>query len=267
MKPEKSDHGKARRAAAYALAALALAAAGGILALGLISCGGDKKPEYKIDFGGQESYYEGAKKSYLEGEEVTLYFGLIATDTDYSFYLDGEPVNCGYDEDRGFVISFTMPAHDVRLECESRNSMEYVPEVVPDVLLFDYYSATTGTDGGDNHVEYVLSTYSRENHLLSVYVKDSPEDEETRTDYLVPTELSEKCYRAVCEYGMLDWADRDDLEPVDGVRVVLKFKNGEAYVRLSSEEAPYGGVAEMDAIGIMLREYATDAYLKEGAAE
>ena len=145
--------------------------------------------------------------------------------------------------------------------------MEYVPEIVPDILLFDYYSATTGTDGYDSHVEYTLSTYSRDQHRLSVYVKESPEEEETRTDYLVPAELSEKCYRAVYEYEMDKWADRDDLEPIDGAVVVLKYKNGEEYVRLSSEAAPYGGVAEMDSIGMMLAEYATPDYLEEEGHE
>ncbi|MBQ6261993.1 MAG: hypothetical protein IJK58_00580 [Clostridia bacterium] len=260
MRPEKPYRRNA------AVCALALCVLGGIVLFGLLGCG-KKGPEYKIDFGGDEAFYEGAKGSYREGEEVTLYYGLIATDTDYKFLLDGESLNYDYDEDRGFIITFTMPAHDVKLECETKNSMEYVPEVVPDVILFDYYSATTGTDGYDSHVEYVLSTYSREEHRLSVFVKNSPDEEEARTDYLVPSELSEKCYRAVCAYEMDKWADRDDLEPIDGELVVLKYKNGEDYVRLSSEAAPYGGIAEMDAIGIMLAEYATPEYLEQEGNE
>ena len=263
MKAEKPYRGGASRAAVCALLLFVL---GGIVLFGLFGCG-KKTPEYKIDFSGEESWYEGAKKTYREGETVTLYYNLIATDTDYKFLLDGEPINFGYDDEHGFVITFVMPAHDVKLECETRNSMEYVPEIVPDILLFDYYSATTGTDGYDSHVEYTLSTYSRDQHRLSVYVKESPEEEETRTDYLVPAELSEKCYRAVYEYEMDKWADRDDLEPIDGAVVVLKYTNGEEYVRLSSEAAPYGGVAEMDSIGMMLAEYAAPDYLEEEGHE
>ena len=263
MRPVRSNRTGAPRAA---VCALVLCILGGIVLFGLFGCG-KKGPEYKIDFGGDEQFYQGAKESYREGEEVTLYYDLIATDTDYKFLLDGESINFGYDDDHGFIITFTMPAHDVKLECEMKNSMEYVPEVVPDVVLFDYYSGTTGTDGYDSHVEYVLSTYSREQHRLSVYVKNSPEEEETKTDYLVPAELSEKCYRAVCEYEMDKWADRDDLEPIDGAIVVLKYKNGEEYVRLSSEAAPYGGVAEMDSIGVMLTEYATPDHLEEEGHE
>jgi hypothetical protein len=54
---------------------------------------------------------------------VTLYFDLVATDTDYSFLLDGEPIHYTYDDQKGFVIQFTMPDHDVKLEYDSRNSM------------------------------------------------------------------------------------------------------------------------------------------------
>ena len=264
MKPEKWDR-KGKRFAAYASAALALLAVGGIVLFGLFGCS-KNKDKYKIDFGGQESFFEGAKDSYREGESVTLYYDLIATDTDYSFFLDGEEINVDYDLDRGFVISFTMPAHDVTLECKSENTMVYVPEIVPDILLFDYYTATTGTDGYDSSREITLSTYTRENHRLSVFVKDS-DGEETRTDYLVPAELSEKCYRAIYEREMNEWADRDDLEPVDGEVVVLKFKNGGEYVTLSSEAAPYGGVSEMDSIGAMLAAYATPEYLETEESE
>lgn len=84
--------------------------------------------KYSIDLDGDEFAYKGVRSGYKEGETVTLYYDLIATDTDYTFYLDGEPLKCGYDEKKGFVISFQMPAHNVRLTCESRNTMGYIPE-------------------------------------------------------------------------------------------------------------------------------------------
>lgn len=83
-------------------------------------CSGKK---YKVDYCGQKYAYSNAKDSYKAGTEVKLYFELIATDTDYSFYLDDERLNYDYDEKKGFIISFVMPEHDVKLECESHNSM------------------------------------------------------------------------------------------------------------------------------------------------
>ena len=75
--------------------------------LGLFGCG--KKTD-RVDYHGSRSSFTGAKDSYAAGTEVVLYYDLIATDTDYSFRLDGEPLNPGYDGEKGYVIRFTMPA-------------------------------------------------------------------------------------------------------------------------------------------------------------
>lgn len=83
-------------------------------------CSGKK---YNVDYCGQKDCYQNAKDSYKAGTKVKLYFDLVATDTDYFFYLDGERISYKYDESKGFIITFTMPEHDVKLECDSRNSM------------------------------------------------------------------------------------------------------------------------------------------------
>lgn len=93
------------------------------LILGMFIFVGCTGGTYNVDYCGAEYCYSNAKKSYKAGEKVTLYFELIATDTDYSFYLDGERINYDYDEKKGFIITFTMPNHDVKLECDSRNTM------------------------------------------------------------------------------------------------------------------------------------------------
>ena len=93
----------------------------GLLLVGLTGCSGGER--YQVDYCGSKGCYSNAKDSYRAGTEVTLYFDLVATDTDYSFLLDGEPVRYTYDDKKGFVIQFTMPDHDVKLEYDSRNSM------------------------------------------------------------------------------------------------------------------------------------------------
>ncbi len=87
---------------------------------GFFGCGGAR---YRVDYCGMKSAFPGAKDAYRAGELVTLDFPYIATDTDYRFYLDGEPLNTDYEHKRGFILRFTMPAHDVVLTVESRNSM------------------------------------------------------------------------------------------------------------------------------------------------
>ncbi len=93
--------------------------------LGMAGCGGQK---YKVDYGGDRDFYTGAKESYRAGQTVTLYYTLMATDSDCTFYLDGEPIPFTYDADKGFKVRFRMPAHDVELKCVWVNSMVYEPE-------------------------------------------------------------------------------------------------------------------------------------------
>ena len=79
--------------------------------------------KYKVDYCGKKFEYRNAKDEYRAGEKVTLYYWMIATDTDYSFSLDGAELSRDYDTKKGFILSFVMPDHDVVLHCFSRNSM------------------------------------------------------------------------------------------------------------------------------------------------
>ena len=84
--------------------------------------------KYKVDYCGTKDLYQNAKDYYKAGKKVRLYFPYIATDTDYSFYLDDEPIRYTYDNEKGFIIEFIMPQHNVKLNCKTHNSMEYIPE-------------------------------------------------------------------------------------------------------------------------------------------
>ena len=100
-----------------------------LLGVILIMCAtGCGKPKYKLTY--DSSGFESKKTEYHEGEEVTIYYGMIATDTDYSFSLDCDDVNLkqNWDNDHGYVFTFLMPAHDVKISVSSRNSMEYDPD-------------------------------------------------------------------------------------------------------------------------------------------
>ncbi len=67
---------------------------------------------------------------YFPGEKVTVYYDLIATDTDYSFSIDEDvELEQDYSERRGYILTFTMPNHDVMLSVESHNSMMYIPSL------------------------------------------------------------------------------------------------------------------------------------------
>ncbi len=99
---------------------------GVIMVLSLFSCW---KQKYTLHF--DDSGFESRRTQYAAGEKVTVYYGMIATDTDYTFWLDDENVEMkqGYDEQHGYVFTFIMPDHDVTLHADSRNSMMYIPAV------------------------------------------------------------------------------------------------------------------------------------------
>ena len=71
--------------------------------------------QYSVDYGGSKLSFDGAKDQYRAGEKVSLCFSTIATDTDYSFYLDDEKLDFRFDSNKGFIIEFDMPDHDAHL--------------------------------------------------------------------------------------------------------------------------------------------------------
>ena len=93
----------------------------GVLLLVLSACGGKR---YRLDLG--NTGLKSRRKTYAAGAEVTVYYDRIATDTDYYFTCDSDDVilTRSYDDRHGFVLTFTMPSHDVKLSVDHRNSME-----------------------------------------------------------------------------------------------------------------------------------------------
>lgn len=79
--------------------------------------------KYTLDLNGRDCEFKNAKKSYKAGERVTLYYFMIATDTNYSFFVDGAYFNPDYETDKGYIISFDMPDHDVVVDVHAKNSM------------------------------------------------------------------------------------------------------------------------------------------------
>ena len=98
-----------------------LAILSGILSM-ITGCGAQK---YNVDYHGAKDAFTGAKDSYKAGETVSITLDIVATDTDYTFYVDGEKMSTkpGY----GYTLEFTMPDHDIEIEIESRNTMDYMP--------------------------------------------------------------------------------------------------------------------------------------------
>ena len=90
-------------------------------------------PMYTLDFGGANFMYldprtnEPPKSIYFVGEEVCFRLEIWATDTRYTFYLDGQEINASYDEKYGYCFHFPMPDHDVTFTYTTENTMVYDP--------------------------------------------------------------------------------------------------------------------------------------------
>ena len=90
-------------------------------------------PMYTIDFGGANFMYldprtnEPPKSIYFVGEEVCFRLEIWATDTRYTFYLDGQEINATHDEKYGYCFRFPMPDHDVKFSYATENTMVYDP--------------------------------------------------------------------------------------------------------------------------------------------
>ena len=228
-----------------------------LLALMIALCfmGCAKGNRYRVDYDGVKDLYEGAKDSYRAGQEVTLYFTMIATDTDYSFCLDGEPIDFDYDDKKGFIIRFTMPNHDVKLECNSENSMVYVPmwDGEADVMLIDCYWETAATVGGDGHHELVVTTTEDPKQVrLDEYIKEEG-GEETCTTFYIPYQVADECLWIIEAYDLAEWNDMEDAVSLDGAKKVCKFWDGETHIRVSTEHMPEDGEKTLDLLFEMLQ--------------
>lgn len=179
-----------------------------LIILALIFClsfmlwGCSEKPAtYEIDFCGEKQLYDGAKDSYSAGESVKLYYSLIADDMNYTFFLDGEKLHVDYDDEKGYIIRFNMPDHDVKLECVTKNSMTFEEGITE-----EYYRPTRFLS--------LIKSYSRnsewdeENDLLLAYAKYSGV-----TLHIDDTEDFPELSRALEElYGMQIRSREDEFE-------------------------------------------------------
>ena len=236
---------------------------GGIMMTNLFGCG---KAAYAVDYRGQKGDYLDARDSYEAGSKVRLLYTMVGTDTDYSFYLDGEELSARYDEKKGgFRVEFTMPDHDVQLECRAVCSMVRTAidpdDESEDAMLLDLYTSAVATDGGDGSTEWVLYAYSSVQLKLIVYRQDAETDTETRTTYLVPYAALGRCLEVIDGEDMRHWDDVQALDGEEGAVTVCKFREPDgSYARVTSEAMPPDGSRAFSRIREVLQSYATDAY-------
>ena len=242
------------------------AVAVGVAALfGALSSSGNEK--YKMEYDSKD-LYRGAKDSYKAGQKVTLRFPYVATDTSYSFYLNGKAIDNTYSDLGGYKLEFVMPPYDAKLECVTKNDMVYTPptEGVEESLLYEYYSATAATPDG------MAETYTIGLYFISE--TDAEGNQEDRTELRVTEVKSDgtktenvydaklygsyECDLIADEYHMHGWDTMRNTISEDGLLVAVKFKTGTGYIRVSNECMPENGREGMGKIRMILEGYMTE---------
>jgi len=227
-------------------------------------CGG-QNGKYIVDYCGDKALYKNAKGSYKAGENVTLIFNMAATDTDYSFYLNGDKPEVTYaDTGRGgYKISFVMPAFDVKLECRSRNTMAYVPgvqaskEKAHETVLYDYKQ--TNANGGYERYVYISGSDSKIYPRLDVYRKETAAGEEFKTSYKADYMNSLTIDEIIKEHGLYSWDIRRDTSADTGTQIVFAYSaNNGKKVSVSSEKIPSGGREALEKIRSLLEIYVSE---------
>ena len=217
----------------------------------MISLGGCFGKKYKVIADGG---FTQKKKTYAAGQKVTLYYEFIATDTDYSFYSNDVELKQSYDNDHGYVFTFTMPAHDVLIQVYSKNSMVYDPEANREEteedwiaqinnkaceMVFDYYEATVATVGGDGHDEFVLYRRPNGSMILAKYSQWGDAEESCRACLVSDSALYD-CLKIVDDNKMRKWNEMDGVG-ITGAAYVVKFREADRTVRVSSDNMPEDG--------------------------
>lgn len=228
-------------------------------AFALNSCGGER---YRLDTAGR---FSGARSSYRAGQKVTVRFPFVATDTSYSFYLNGKSIDATYSDIGGYKLEFIMPPYDAKLECVMRNDMVYTPpkEGVEESLLYEYYRATAAIPDGQSET-YSIGLY----HITET---DSEGNQEDRTELRVTEVKSDgtkteniydakfygayECGLIADEYHMHGWDKMRNTVSEDGMHVAVKFKTGTGYIRVSNACMPENGREGMGKIRSILEGY------------
>ncbi|MBQ4601897.1 MAG: hypothetical protein IJB24_03460 [Clostridia bacterium] len=223
----------------------------------LTSC---KAERYKVIC--TEGLFINVKGSYKAGQTVRVYFPMVATDTDYTFYLDGERIHSsGYSDLKGYTIEFTMPAHDVELTFDSKNSMIYTPAsegLEPGTPLFGYVNSVSTAMGNESYEISVTATDIEHSHLMTVYNEDG-----SKQAYLIPVFPYESVVNYAQTTDLASWNELEDYECIDGKKISVSILCDGEYINISTDQMPEGGEHILAYLKSHFTDYMTEDYLTQ----
>ena len=138
----------------------------------------------------------------------------------------------------------------------AKNKRVDLSKLQGETLLIDYYRATVATVGGDGYTELALY-YTDGAFELRRYEKENPEAEETVEVFAAPAAAYDECMAVIDECGFRGWKAGEGIG-IAGALYVVKFRDGDNYVRVSSEDMPEDGVEKLRRVGEALGKYANN---------
>ena len=208
----------------------------------------DQKNKYQVDYCGQKDLFNNAKDSYKEGTVVKVYFDLIATDTDYTFYLDDQPVHVTYDSNKGYVIEFVMPNHDVKLSFDSKQSM-----IAKNVYL--EYSKTVYTADGESSYGFRITALPSDDEVeVDVFKIENNVTEFIQNEILSISVLDE-CLNWMKQCEMDSWNTIEDAFPLEDTLIICSYDYNGDYYQISSQQMPKNGKSMMEEIEKIINKY------------
>lgn len=215
----------------------------GLLVFALCACG----ETYPVEYDG---YFPGGKASYRAGQTVRLTIPL-ATDTDYSFDVDGAAFDVSY-ENSGAILTFTMPAHGVKVRVSSHNSMAASSPYDEDqlTLLVDFCQKTFSAEG-ESYNEIVLYFHQDMGcYFLHTYETDET-GEGLHKVYPADYDLRQEVF-ALIEAEQLSRWEAAESPGTTGGEMVVKYLDGDRLIRISTDNIPTEKTAELTAVGDLL---------------
>lgn len=93
---------------------------------------------------------------------------------------------------------------------------------------------------------------------LVVYVQNYGK-EEIATTYLVPGEAVDRCLAACKKNKLYKW-EKMNGTAISGGSTVVKYKDGDKYVRAGTDNMPNDGEKKLGEIGVIMQEYIVEEY-------
>ena len=216
-----------------------------------------KAERYKVTC--NDYLFKNVKKSYRPGAKVKICFPYVATDTDYSFYLDDERISdYRYNNIKGYVITFIMPSHDVELTCNSRNSMENLFHIhKAGTILFTYREKVFSADEDNNlYSVTVEATEDESKHKMTVYNNGN------KSLYSIPIFPYESCYNYINHEQLWKWNKLEEYECLDGKRITLSILLDKEYITISTDMMPEFGENILNYLHTIFADYMIEEYKK-----